>query len=706
MARVSGNSRRCVRRALSSPVILGSLLSLYAAMPAWAQAEDDDDHKAPDILVVATKQNQNNTTGTKSDTPLIETPQSISVVTSDQLDTIKTTTLSDALNYMPGLLPQPSSNARYADQVTIRGFLADPATGNFLRDGLKLQSNLYDGGQEPYGLERVEVLRGASSVLYGLAAPGGVVNTFTKRGPTSPVYELNLEYGSFDRKQVTADVGGPIGGGFSARLTGLYRDSDTNVDYIPDNRRFIAPVITFRSAGTEISLLGNYQQIRTKFSAPLPLVGTLVAPPNGVRISRDLFIGEPSFDRFTSDSGTVGAQFDHEFNDHIRVHSGFRYYHSRIHMDYPVPGAIVGDSIVRTPSPRTNTSTGLTSDTNFNLKFGSEDFQNTVTVGLDYYHREYAFHRFGGPTELWNYVRPTYGRSFTIGTTDIGSEENGDQLGIYFQDHIKLWKRLVILAGGRRDWVDNRTRVYSTRALTFAHDSAWTGRVGAVYLFDGGIAPYASYSQSFQPQSGVDRLGQVFVPTRGDQYEAGIRYIPPGKATTISGAVYQLTQRNVVTPDPENVSYSIQTGEVRSRGVELEAKTLIGGVFNLITSYTYTDAVATKTNIPAQLNQRVASAPEHTASLWADYDFRKVGIEGLRLGSAVRYIGSTNLPGLTFDVPGYTLVDLYGSYEFGRFRVAINAKNVADKIYYYCNTTTSCRYGDPRMIVGTLSFRY
>lgn len=698
-------TRRNIKSAFGAGFV-GSALIVSAA-PAWAQDQDGD--KAPNIVVIAARQNHNNTTGTKTDAPLIETPQAVSVVTSDQLDTIKTSTLSDALNYIPGLLTQPSSNARYADQVTIRGFLADPAYGNFLLDGLKLQSNLYDGGVEPYGLERVEVLRGASSVLYGTAAPGGIINSISKRGPTKPVLDANLEYGSFDRKQVSADVGGPIGDGtVSLRLTGLYRDANTSVNYVQDNKRFIAPALTLRlGTKTEISFLGTYQVIDTKFSAPLPLVGTLVTPANGVKISRSEFTGEPSFDRFSGSSGTGGVQFQHSFNDSVKAHIGARYFQALSHMDYLVLGTSVsGNSLTRTPSPRTNNSKGATIDSNLDWKFGSDNFKNSVLVGLDYYHHEYGYHRYAGTTALWNYVNPVYGQTnLTLSATDIGSGDKGDQTGIYVQDQIKLFQKLVVLIGGRHDWATDRTQIYSTNAYSWKTDQATTGRAGLVYLLGGGWAPYASFSQSFQPQTGVDRNNVAFQPTRGVQYEGGLRYAPDHSSTTLSAAVYQLSQTNVLTPDPVNTTYSIQTGEVRSRGVELEAKTVVNKVWNIIASYTYTDSIATKTNVAAQLNQQVAAVPKNTASFWSDYTFTKLGLPGLRLGGAVRYIGKTNLPGLSFDVPDYTLVDLYGSYNFSRFRLALNVKNLANHTYYYCNTTTQCRYGDPRTIVGTLSYR-
>jgi iron complex outermembrane recepter protein len=260
--------------------------------------------------------------GSKTDTPLIETPQSISIVTRDQIRDTKAQSVAESLSYTPGVVAQSPIFTRMVDDFTVRGF--NVANGNLgtLRDGMKLQSNVYDGGQEPYGLERVEVLKGAASVLYGQLGPGGVINAISKRPTPTRFGEVNLEYGSYQRRQISADLGGPLtaDGQFSYRLTGLLRKSETNVDHVDDDKIYIAPALTWApTAATSLTLLGYYQQIRTRFAPPMPYANTRFN-----QIPRDLFIGEPSYDRYDSDQYALGYLFEHNFTDALKLRHSLR----------------------------------------------------------------------------------------------------------------------------------------------------------------------------------------------------------------------------------------------------------------------------------------------------------------------------------------------------------------------------------------------
>ena len=713
-----GRFRRLVLTSAATALVLG------LAAPALAQTTASDEEAATtisELLVKAARQNERSGAGSKTDTPLIEIPQGVSIVTSDQLEFFKATSLVNALTYVPGLITQPESNARYAEQVTIRGFNGDSVTGNYLRDGMKLQAASYDGSQEPYGLERVEVLRGAASVLYGQVSPAGVINTVSKR-PTRDWYrEINLEAGNYGRYQASGDLSGPIdeAGDFAFRLTGLYRKSDTWTDYINDGKVYIAPAFSWRpSDDTNFTLLGFYNKTDTKFSAPIPVQVTLFKPAIG-SIARSRFVGEPGYDEFTNESWTVGGIFDHRFNDVFSISQNVRYSHSLTTMDYLQVAYNAANPRVlsRGVVDRNDESSGFTSDTRVRFQFGGDVVRHDLLVGVDYYKRIYETYRRTGTVAGIDYLNPVYGARVNLtGLLGAGSVKNdGDQFGIYAQDQIKLFDKLVITAGVRKDWASRKDYSYTTRVITAVSDvSAVTGRIGAVYLFDNGLAPYASYAESFQPTvGGVDRFGNSFDPTTGQQVEAGLRFIPPGKPIVMTAAVYDLRQQNVLTPDPANILFSTQTGEVRSRGIELEAKVQLMDAINVIGSYTYTDTRNTKTNVASQLGKQVNSVPYNTAALAVDYRFDDLGLPGLRLGASARYIGPSNLIGAVnpatgreVNVPGYTLVDFYGAYEKDRWRVQINLKNAFDKGYFYCPAASSCRIGDPRLVVGSLSYRY
>jgi len=652
--------------------------------------------------------------GTKTDTALIETPQSISVVTSDQMRAINATSLSDALGYTPGVASQSPAFSRMVDDVMLRGFNAAAGNSGMLRDGLKFQSSVYDGGQEPYGLERIEVLRGASSVLYGQLSPGGVVNTVSKRPTTERLRELNVEVGSYDRRQISGDFSGALtdDGTWSYRLTGMARDANTWVKHVPDDRTYLAPALTWSpSAATSLTLMASYQRIRTRFAPPMPAANTL-----NDQIPRDLFIGEPGFDRFNTDTYTVGYAFEDAFNDQVKLRQSTRYFTADGQWDYLTFGGLQpnGTTLRRGVVSRDEHSYGIATDTSLEWKLGNENVQHTVLAGLDYYRSGYDSHRHSGTVaSLLDIYDPVYGAVPVVNTSrDNGFSTKTESLGLYLQDQIKINDKWIVVLGGRQDWAHTHQKQFSSGANTRLNDTATTGRAGLVYVAENGLAPYISVSQSFSPTVGMDRQGNAFKPTKGQQYEIGLRYQPPGSNTMYSAAIYDLTQTNALTPDPLDMMFSTQTGKARSRGLELEAKTSYGP-WNLIASYAYTDARTIRSNVPSLVDQRVALVPLHSASIWADYDFTSRGVPGLTLGAGVRYASSTNLPGSNDNVPGQFLVDAMASYDFGAvdpsmsgLSLALNARNLFNRDYLSCAGSTGCRYGEPRTLYATVSYQW
>ena len=660
---------------------------------------------------------------TKTATPLIETPQSVSVVTKDQITATDAETLSEALAYTPGITFQSPAYSRMNDDFMIRGFNVAAGGSGMLRDGMRLQSNVYDGNQEPYGLERVEVLRGPSSVLFGQLSPGGVVNAISKRPTDTPFHELNAEYGSYGRTQFSGDVSGPVddAGMLSYRLTGLWRDSGNWVDHVPDDKLYIAPAVTFRpSDATTITFLSDYQQIYTRFAPPMPYDDLR----KGL-IPRDLFIGQQGYDKYYSESYTLGYQAEHKFNDSLTLRNSLRYYHADVAWDYLSYGKLTGDTLTRGVVNRNETSTGFTTDTSFEAKVETGPVQHTLLAGIDSYGVSYDTDRFGGSVgPLADIYDPVYDATVTVNrNNNSGFKNSGSQVGVYFQDQMKIYDKLILLLGGRYDWADAYNTSYRPQATLdllgidrkqHRSDSAFTGRVGLLYLFDNGFAPYASFSQSFQPtalNAGISRDGKQFEPTKADQYEVGLRYQPSGENLLLSGAIFRIDQNHVLTADPDDPTgtYSVQTGKVRSQGIELEARASVGAI-NLVASYSYTDA---RNETGDLKDERLALVPYHNVALWADYKLDDLGIRGLRVGAGLQYLSSTNLPGTDKDVPGRMLVDAMVSYDFGAIddRLAgttlqVNAKNLFDKEYMTCTDINGCRYGEPFTVSATLGYRW
>jgi iron complex outermembrane receptor protein len=653
--------------------------------------------------------------GSKTDTPILETPQSVSVITRDQMTSQRVVSLADTVSYTPGITSQSGSFSRLVDDFMIRGFNAANGNTGSLRDGMKLQSNVYDGGQEPYGLERVEVLRGASSTLYGQLAPGGVINAVSKRPVDTPLHEVNIELGSYGRKQVSADFGGPVDkdGVVTYRMTGLVRQSSNWMHYTPDDKVYLAPAVTLKpDEATSLTLLGSYQHVNTLFSPPF-----LLSDIKSGALSASTFTGIQGFDRYVSDTYTIGALFEHQFDDGPTLRSNLRYFESKLDWNYMMSNlaalSSTGGLMARRASLRHENSYGVTSDTSAEFNFDALGGEHTLLAGFDYYRRFYDSHRYRGTANsLLNLSTGTYTGSAAIDyRTDRGSRTLGNQYGIYLQDQIKIDDHWVLLLGGRQDWADSVTTSYQTGTVTSQSDSAATGRAGLVYLFDNGIAPYLTVSQSFLPQAGTDsRTGAALKPNRGLQYEAGVRYQPPGTNLMFSGSVYDLTQTNVVTYDSNGLAY--QQGKVRSRGVELEARGEIGN-WGLVAAYAYTDARITESALASEIGQQVALVPYHTVSLWADYGLDDLGLDGVRIGGGLRYVGETNLTDTAENVPGYLLVDAMAKVDLGKLKpelegldLTLNARNLFNKSYYTCAASDGCRFGEPLTVSAKLSIKW
>ncbi|MBB1650689.1 MAG: TonB-dependent siderophore receptor [Delftia acidovorans] len=654
-------------------------------------------------------------TGTKTDTPLIETPQSISVVGAEEIDTMKSQSIQDALGYVAGV-SRFEGLSRVQDTIYIRGFQAQAATGSVYRDGTKYTVNAFNGKQEIYGLERIEVLKGAASVLYGSAGPGGIINMVSKRPTSTPLHELNLELGSFGRKQISGDFGGPLDkdGDWSYRMTFLQRDSNTFVDHVRDDRTFIAPALKWQpNASTSLTLLADYQKDKTNYVYWLPAQGTIFPTIYG-KIPRNRFTGEPGYSKFDVERYSIGYLFEHAFNDKLKLRNSLRYFHAN--SDFPqvwVSGLAADQrtSAFRGGTLRWERSSSLVADTSLQYQAKHGNIEHTVLVGFDYTRPKNQSERYDRTAGNIDYYNPIYGGALGEPTRDNWWSYNADtrQVGLYVQDQMKIADKWVALVGGRYDYArDNQSNLFTgEKSIDNEKNKAFTGRAGLVYLADNGLAPFLSFSQSFEPTSGRDRLGSRFDPSTGTQYEIGTRYQPPGSSTLISASLYQLTRQNVSVTDPVDPTYSAQIGEVRSRGFELEARTSVGRNANLIAAYAYTDARTTQASPlqPSQVGMRSPGIPYHQFSIWGDYNFGRFGMPNLKVGAGMRYQGETKPNAGNFDVPSFTLFDAMVSYTTGPWRLALNVTNLFDKTYVG-SCTTGCFYGEPRKAIATATYRW
>ncbi|CAK7258103.1 MULTISPECIES: TonB-dependent siderophore receptor [unclassified Shinella] len=661
--------------------------------------------------------------GTKTDTPLVEIPQSISVVTRDQIEKQGAKRLEDALTYTPGVSVGSYGFNPEQDYVFMRGFQVP-----FFLDGTRQYRDYIVGAQlgvEPYGLERIETVRGPASVLYGQIAPGGIVNQVIKRPTADPFNEVQLTLGDPRRLQAAFDVGGPIDdeGTFLYRLTGLGRSADGQMDFQGDDRLFIAPALTWSpDAETTLTVFGQLQRDKDALRpVPLPAFGTIFDSVHGT-IPRDRFLGEPGFDSFDRTQYSLGYEFEHHFNDTWSIRQNLRYSHVDQTENYTLTafdyGSFVTDgrTVDRTGWNDVNEIGTLGIDNQLIGEFDTGGLAHKLILGLDY-SRSRSDWKFASATLApIDAFDPVYGTPIGTLVPAISELKTATQIGLYAQDQI-AWDNWRLTLGGRYDWAKGTTTDRFAAVSTTQRDHAFTGRVGLTYLFDNGLAPYVSYSTSFEPEIGLDGNGDPFRPTTAQQYEVGIKYQPEGSNSFFTLSVFDLTRQNILTrdlnPPPTNPWAQIQTGEARVRGLEAEARISVTDRFDLVGAYTYLDSEITESN-NADLGMPLFLTPKHQFSLWANYTIEDGAAAGLGAGLGMRYRGKVWGSSHEIEVPSYTLFDASLTYDFGiknpdlaGLDLTVSARNLFDKKYIAtCSFWEGCFYGEGRNVTATLKYRW
>lgn len=653
------------------------------------------------------------TAGTKTDTPLIETPQSVSVVTREELDDRNVHTLTEAVGYTPGVRTGQSGFDPRFDVFTIRGF--DTTYTGIYRDGLRLPgANMSVFKVEPYGVESVTVLRGPSSALYGLGSPGGLVDITSKRPVDEPFGEVELQAGNYDLWQGQFDVGGRLDkdGELLYRLTGVLRDagSPNTLGGGVNDMTFIAPAVTWKpNDQTRITFLGEYQESETPASLPYyQWTGT----------GNEVFSrGLGDYNSQPQEQYRFGYLAEHEFNDVFTVRQNLRYGSADTTVRYNSVDSV--DPVTNIASRSTgyvhDILDSFVVDNQVQADFVTGPVEHKLLIGLDYSYLSLdGGIGFGAASDFDLNTGQPLGPTYDPGFNYSRYRQKQSQVGLYVQEQAKF-DRWILTLTGRQDWVDSKDEQLLADPPTTENtdDSEFTGRVGLTYVFDNGLAPYVSYSTSFAPILGVDAAGNSFVPTTAKQIEGGVKYVPPGFDGYFAVSVFQINQENGVVTDETNPLLQIQTGEVRARGFELETVANLGQGLKVRGAFSYLDL----TNVagdPETIGLTPSGQPENSFALWADYQFQPGSkLVGLGIGAGVRYTGATwGNPLNTFQNDAYTLVDAKLSYDFQYLNpklkgwsAQINAQNLLDEEYVTCDAGY-CYLGAPRTVIAGLKYRW
>ena len=652
--------------------------------------------------------------GSKTDTPLNEIPQAVSVVGKQEMnDRGVVNKIDEALRYTPGVTAEPFGTDADTDWVYIRGFDATQ-TGIFL-DGLNLFSYGFGGFQlDPFMLERVDVLKGPSSVLYGGGNAGGLVNYVRKRPTDEPYYYTEIGINSNGNAFTGFDVSDKLGnsGTMTYRLTGKIAGGDNYSDFSHDLRGFVMPQVTISpDEATKLTIWGmasGLDQVHVG-NGFFPYVGTVVDAPFG-KIDRKAFYGEPDIDSGKYAQQMLGAEFEHDFDNGWKVSSNMRYSHLYKHEEGPYLFGYVGGvptapdyQLNRIGFEATSRVDSFAIDNRAETEFDLGATDHKLMLGLDYkYYRLDHIQACCGATPI-SATNPVYGVPQGNNFVYIDQAVTQQQIGAYVQDQIRFGGGWLATLNGRFDFVNTETDNDLASASYSFDKSAASGRAGLAYEFDNGLTPYVSVGTFFNPTVAVSATPNN-APEEGEQYEVGVKYDPTFIDGSFTLSLFNLNKRNVVVTDPATFLAS-QIGEVQSRGVELEGKVNLDENWKILGSLAYTDMEVKEDIVPAYIGKRPYLVPDVQASLWLDYTVTQGALEGLSLGAGMRYQGESWADRLnTLKVPGATVFDAAVRYKKDNWEAALNVTNLFDKEYVRgCQGDSTCGYGDVRTITFKLS---
>jgi len=657
-------------------------------------------------------------TGTKTNTPIMETPQAISVVGQEEIRDQNPQNLAAALRYAPGVRAETFGADTRNDWFKIRGF--DAQDVGLFQDGLQLSSFAFATWKfPPWGIQRIDILRGPSAVLYGGSGPGGIVNVISKKPPYTPNNIVETGVDSFGNGYFSFDTGGPVitangpSNELFYRMLGSVKGGPTQTDFTPDNSYFFAPSLTVKpDLDTTFTILASAWKNDTRVQGFLPYVGTVVNAPFG-RIPTSLFASDPSVDFFRREQAMVGYQFEKNVTDDFTFRQNARIAHDDVRFQTLLgngyAGAPANALLSRFNDYARDIATQANLDNQFEYRFATGPVLHKALVGVDLKNYKVGdLQAFDFNTPSLNLLNPVYGvpQGFP-GTVFANQEITQKQVGVYAQDQMKLGRFTLVLSG-RNDWVNtfNENLLAPSQGRD---DSQFSGRAGLIHNTDLGIAPYACYATSFNPIIGTNFVtGKLFEPETGVQTEVGVKIEPAGLNGRFGVALFDLKRKNVLTTNPINPLQSVQTGEVTSRGIELEAVANITPELKVTGWFTNYRLFVSKDLDPSLIGNVPTNTPTTIGSLWADYTFKTGPLTGFGFGGGVRYNGVSYADNInSLAVPAYVVGDAAVHYEYQNWRFQLNVTNIADNIYVgSCSTPTACFYADRRRAVASVAYKW
>lgn len=707
--------------------ILVSLCVLQASVSTWAEepipanpatlelqatdivgAADYESAQGPVKGYHATR----SASATRTDTAIHETPQSISVVSRDVVEDLSATRLQDALDYAGGVGRANNFGGQGLTTFTVRGF----TTGEFYRNGFPINRG-YPNMPDANTIERLEVLRGPATMLYGRGDPGGTFNIVSKQPLAERTVTLGSQLSDQGMRRGTLDASGPLDeeGRLAYRLNVIGEGGDTFRDHVETERYGIAPVVTWQvNDTTRLTFEGDFM----RNNAPLDRGLTHYAGQRGTA-SRDTFFGEKDAGKLHNDNNMLQVRFEHMLNDDWTLAGGTQWLDGTLQGNAVEGNGIAADgrTLGRNFNYRKLEWTDRDTQLNLTGHFSTGGFEHTLLTGIEYENYDYQsiIQRSAAGTGAYpiDIFDPVYGQPRPALTrTPTDDQENLKTFGVFVQDQVALTERLKLLAGARFERFEHEYESFVPQNPPGSRnwdvtDSAVTPRLGVIYDLTDTVAVYANTARSFKPNNGASREGGGFKPEEGKSYEMGIKWEALDRQLSVDAAVYQIEKRNVLTTDPVDSTFSVAAGEVRSRGFDLNVAGNLTPQWRVIGGYAYVDAEVTKdVNIPS--GTRLLNVPKNTFSLLNVYEFQDGGLKGLGLGLGAKYVDERagQTAANAFSMDSYTVVDLLGYYKVNeRIRLNLDLKNLFDADYEEGAFGNVYAYpGAPRTVQAGISY--
>ena len=661
----------------------------------------------------------NSSTATGTNTPILETPFSVQVITPDIIRDQQIIQVKDALVNVSGVTFGGDVQGRSGNTFSIRGFTGAPV----LLDGFRRFGSSGEGSSQPNfevaNLERIEVLKGPASILYGAIEPGGLINLVSKKPLATPFYEVELQGGSRNFIRPRFDISGNLSddGKVLYRVNGLFQNFNAFQNYTqPDQKYYIAPTIAWKiNDQTDLNIAFEYSNSNRPATFGIPAVGKGVAD-----VPRDRITTEPS-DSVTNVTTNIGYTLEHRFDSNWKLRNAFRY------TSYAYDFGVVAlplffdeatSTVNRVLASQDAQNKDYTFQTNVTGEFATGDVKHTLLAGVDYVYRDSRIVSAVDFTfRSLNLFNPTYGltKPNESALPIFGGESTtGNSFGFYLQDQISVFKNLKLLAGLRYDTLSQKT-INIAGLATLAGESslnatALTPRFGLLYQLTDTLSLYGSYSQSFAPNTASTATGEALPPQRGRGYEFGVKseFLEGKLFATL--AYFDVTKQNIAVTDPNFPLFSIASGEQRSRGFEFDLSGEIMAGWKIIASYANIKGEVTADTNAANVGNRLFGLPENSASLWSTYEIQQGDLQGLGFGLGFNYVGDRqgDLDN-SFSLGSYFTTNAAIFYKRNKWRFALNLKNIGDVKYIesaFGTRGASNNFGDPFTVIGSVSVQF